>query len=338
MSAPTHVGRTGIGALFASRRLIFAHPQLTFVAKRLRRFILSLLALVTASFAMIHMVPGDPVRAALGPSASQALVDQTRTQLGLNRSLAGQFFSYLHGVLSGDLGSSIIQREPVGAVLQQRLPATAALAVAALLLTIVVGVSAGMLTGALGSDGRRRATDYAFTVTTGLFAAVPEYLLGVGLVYVLAVSLGWFPVAGHAGLSSYVLPVVALAAGPAAVIARMVRVETRRALREGYVLTARSKRLSGRVVYLRHLLPNVLTSVLTFSGLLFGGLIAGTVVVENVFAWPGVGATIVTAITGKDYALVQGIVLVYGAAILAVNLLVDVAIAAIDPRSSLLDR
>lgn len=338
MTGPTHAERSRLIARFASRRPLSGHPRLLFVAGRLRRFVLSLLALVTASFAMIHLVPGDPVRAALGPGASQALVDQTRAELGLNRPLISQYLGYLHGVLSGDLGSSIMQRESVTGVLQQRLPATAALAAAALLVTVAVGVPVGLLVGALGRDGRRPVAEHSFTVVTGLLGAAPEYLSGVGLVYLLAVSAGWFPVAGDSGPASYVLPVVSLAAGPAAVIARMARVETRRALREGYVLTARSKRLPGRVVYLRHVLPNMATSVLTVSGLLLGGLVAGTVVVENVFAWPGIGATIVTAITGKDYALAQGIVLVYGAAILAVNLLVDVAIAGIDPRSSILDR
>lgn len=328
MSIATHAGMGRFSA----------HPRVAFAARRLRRFILSLLALVTASFAMIHLVPGDPVRAALGPSAPQDLVEQTRAALGLDRPLADQYFSYLRGVFSGDLGTSIMSREPVSLVLEQRLPATAGLAAAALALTLAVGIPLGMAAGVLGRDGRRPGSDFTFTVVTGLFSALPEFLLAVGLVYWLAVSLQWFPVAGGTGPGAYVLPVFSLAVGPATVIARMMRVETRRALREDYVRTARSKRLRGRVIYLKHVLPNVLTSTLTVSGLLLGGLIAGTVVVENVFAWPGVGGAIVTAITSKDYALVQGFVLVYGAAILAVNLLVDVAIAAIDPRSSILER
>jgi peptide/nickel transport system permease protein len=155
---------------------------------------------------------------------------------------------------------------------------------------------------------------------------------------VFGVSLHALPVAGRAGPSSYVLPVISLAAAPTAVIARLVRVETIRSLQEDYVRTARSKRLAPATIYLRHVLPNVLTAALTSAGLMFGALIAGTVVVENVFAWPGIGATIVNSITGKDYSLVQGIVLVYGALILSVNLLVDLALAAIDPRSGVARR
>lgn len=314
------------------------NPWLRFAVRRLRRFLLSLAVLVTAAFAMVHLVPGDPVRAALGPNASQSVVDRTRASMGLDHSLVRQYADYVRGVASGDLGNSVGTRQPVADVLTDRLPATLSIAVPAALLTLLLGVPLGLAAGAHRAQRGATPVDLAFSATTSFFAVLPGLLLAVGLVYVLAVSWRWFPIAGRDGLSSYVLPVAALAAGPTAVVARLVRSETEHAAGVDYVRTARAKRLGFAAIHLKHILPNVLTSALTVSGLLLGSLIAGTVVIENVFAWPGIGATIVTSITGKDYALVQGIVLAYGAVILLVNLVVDVALAMIDPRTTVADR
>jgi peptide/nickel transport system permease protein len=314
------------------------HARLRFALRRLRRFLLSLAVLVTAAFAMVHLVPGDPVRAALGPNASEAVVDRTRASMGLDHSLPRQYADYVKGVASGDLGTSVGMRQPVADVLADRVPATLGIALPAALLTLLLGVPLGLCAGAYRARHGATGADLAFSTATSFFAVLPGLLLSVALVYVLAVSWRWFPVAGRGGLDSYVLPVAALAAGPTAVVARLVRSETEHAVGADYVRTARAKRLGPATIHLKHILPNVLTSALTVSGLLLGSLIAGTVVIENVFAWPGIGATIVTSITGKDYALVQGIVLVYGAVILLANLLVDVALATIDPRTTVTDR
>jgi peptide/nickel transport system permease protein len=166
-------------------------------------------------------------------------------------------------------------------------------------------------------------------------ATIPEFLLAVGLVWVFGVQLGWFPVAGRGGPSSYVLPVLSLAAGPAAVLARIVRIEMASVLNADYIRTARAKRLPPRRIYLRHALPNAVTASLTIGGLLLSSLVAGTVLVENVFAWPGLGSTIVQSILSKDYPVVQGVVLVYGTGVLLVNVAVDVALALLDPRSAI---
>jgi peptide/nickel transport system permease protein len=149
------------------------------------------------------------------------------------------------------------------------------------------------------------------------------------------VTLRWFAAAGQTGPSSYVLPILALSAGPLAALARLVRVEALRSFGEDYIRTARAKRLPARLVYLRHALPNILTSTLTFAGLMLSSLVAGTVLVENVFAWPGLGTTIVQSITQNDYALVQGVVLIYGAGVLLVNLAVDITLGLLDPRSTI---
>ena len=162
---------------------------------------------------------------------------------------------------------------------------------------------------------------------------IPDFLLGVALVYVFGVSLGWLPVAGNDSPEAYVLPVLALAVGTAAILARIIRVEMVAVLEADFVRTARAKRLPARTVYLGHALPNALTASLTLGGLILGALVASTVLVENVFAWPGLGSTIASSILNKDYPLVQAIVLVYGVGVLLVNTGVDVSLAVLDPRS-----
>lgn len=314
---------------------IAASPWPGFVARRGRRLLASLWVLVTASFLMIHLIPGDPVRASLGELAPQELVDARRAALGLNDPLWLQYGRYLRGLATGDWGSSIATDQSVAQVIAERLPATLEIAILAFALTMAVSIPLGVLMAALTRGGRRRRTELAFTSASVAVAAIPEFLLAVGLVYVFAVSLGWVPVAGRAGPGSYVLPTVALASGPTAVLSRVVRVEMLAVLGTDHVRTARAKRLPAPVVYLRHALPNAITTTLTLGGLLLGGLVAGTVLVENVLAWPGLGSTIVTSILAKDYPVVQGIVLVYGAGVLAINLLVDVALAALDPRSAI---
>jgi peptide/nickel transport system permease protein len=183
--------------------------------------------------------------------------------------------------------------------------------------------------------GRRRGGELAFTSTSVFLAAIPEFLLAVALVYVFSVKLGWLPVAGRGTAASYVLPVLSLAIAPTAVLARIMRVELLSVLGNDYVRTARAKRLPARLVYVRHALPNALTATLTLGGLLLTSLVAGTVLVENVFAWPGLGSSIVQSILQRDYPLVQGIVLVYGVMVLVVNLVVDVLLAVLDPRSTI---
>ncbi|MEV6448333.1 ABC transporter permease [Amycolatopsis sp. NPDC051716] len=310
-------------------------PWPAFAARRLTRFAVSLWALVTAAFLMIHLVPGDPVRAALGMTAPADLVRAKRLELGLDDPLWVQYGHYLRGLLTGDLGTSMASGQPVTQVIGDRLPATLQLAIPAFAVVVAVAIPVGVVFAVLTRGGRRRGGELAFTSVSVFLAAVPEFLVAVALVALFAVGLGWFPVAGGDDVSAYVLPVAALATGPAAVLARMVRVELLSVLGADFVRTARAKRLPARLVYVRHALPNALTATLTLGGLMLTGLVAGTVLVENVFAWPGLGSTIVQSILQKDYPLVQGIVLVYGVGVLLVNLLVDVVLGLLDPRSAI---
>ncbi|MEV4259435.1 ABC transporter permease, partial [Spirillospora sp. NPDC049652] len=338
-------GRTGSGGRrFAGRglggrglggRLEETHPWAAFAVRRAGRLAVSLLVLVTASFAMIHLVPGDPVRAALGPTADPQLVADRRHALGLDRPLLEQYWNFLSGLAHLRLGDSISTDVPVAQVISSRLPASLEIAVPAFALILAVAIPVGMAAAVLTREGRRRGTELGFATVTGVLGAVPEFLLAVGLVAVFAVAVPVLPVASRGGASSYVLPVLSLAAVPAAALARIVRVEALRVLGEDYMRTARAKRLPARLRYLRHALPNLLTASLTLGGLLFTSLITGTVLVENVFAWPGLGTAIVQAITQKDYPLVQGVVLVYGTAALLITFAVDVAVALADPRSTI---
>ncbi|MFB9312765.1 ABC transporter permease [Nocardioides plantarum] len=314
-----------------------SHRWVRFAVRRLARLVGSLAVLVTAAFAMIHLIPGDPVRGALGPTAPAALVEARRESLGLNDPLWEQYWHYLQGLFTGDLGTSLTMQLPVSDIVAQRLPATLTLAVLGFVVAVAVAVPLGVAMGVVTRRGRGRRSELAFTTTSVVLGTIPDFLIGVGLVYVFGVSLDWLPVAGNETADAYVLPVAALAVGPAAILARIIRVEMVSVLEADFVRTARAKRLPARTVYLGHALPNALTAALTLGGLLLGSLVAGTVLIENVFAWPGLGKTIVSSILSKDYPVVQAIVLVYGVSVLLANTVVDVALALLDPRSMVVE-
>ena len=294
---------------------------------------LSLLVLVTATFVMVHLIPGDPVAGALGDAATPQLIAQRRTELGLDRPIVEQFFTYLGHLLTGDFGRSIVTDSPVSDLITQRFPNTLKLALPAFLLVILIALPIGLLTAVRTRGGRGRATRGVFVGVTGLLNSIPDYVLATLLSVLFVVGIKAFPAAGDNGLSSYVLPVTALVIGPAASLSRIVRVEALKVLDAEYVRAAKSRRLPARLRYWRHVLPNMMTASLTFGTLILSGLVAGTVLVENVFGWPGVGTVISQAVIQKDYPTVQGVLLVLGAAVLLLNMVVDVVLGILDPRS-----
>ncbi|XVU28339.1 ABC transporter permease [Actinoplanes sp. CA-054009] len=304
-----------------------------FGARRAGRLLLSVWVLVTAAFLMIHVLPGDPVRASLGPTAPLSLIEQRREAMGLNDPLWLQYVNYLGHLVTGDLGVSMTSGLPVDEVISSRLGSTVVMALLAFAVAVVISVPLGLLMAVLARSNRNR--DWFLTSAGVVVATIPEFLMAVGLVFVFSVQLGWTPVAGRSGPTSYILPVLALAIGPAFMLARIIRVELLSVLQADYIRTARAKRLRPAAIYLRHALPNALTATLTVGGLLLGALVAGTVLIENIFAWPGLGGTIVQSILAKDYPTVQGVVLVYGVGVLLINLVVDVALAVLDPRSAI---
>jgi peptide/nickel transport system permease protein len=289
--------------------------------------------LVVGSFLLIHVIGGDPVRNALGLDASEAQMQALREQLHLNDSLPAQFGRYVQGLLHLDLGESFVSQQPVTDTLKARLWNSLALASVAIVIVGFASVVIGTITGALTQFGAKRPVQVGFVGITGVMVAIPEFLLATLLVFLFAVRFPLFPVAGKTGASSYVLPAAALAIAPTALLARIIRIETVKVLGSDYMRTARSKHLPRRTFYVRHVMPNSLTSGITIGGLIFSSLIGGSVVIENVFGWPGIGTTLVSAILARDYPLVQGILLVFGLLVLVVNTLVDIALALINPRS-----
>jgi peptide/nickel transport system permease protein len=312
---------------------VVPHPWVRFGVRRLGRLLVSLWVLVTASFLMIHLIPGDPVRAALGPTAPPALVSAKRAEMGLDDPLVVQYWHYVQNLFTGDLGTSVVSQLPVSQIVSQRLPATLELALLAFVVAVALAVPMGVAMGVLTRRGHGRRTELVFTTSSVVLGIIPDFLVGVGLVYVFGVNLGWLPVAGNDTPSAYVLPVFALAIGAAAILARIIRIEMVTVLEADFVRTARAKRLPKATVYLGHALPNALTAALTLGGLILSAMVAGTVLVENVFAWPGLGSTIVSSILNKDYQVVQAIVIVYGVGVLLVNTTVDISLALLDPRS-----
>ena len=311
--------REGRWAMFALRRLV--------------RLVLSLLILVAATFVMVRLIPGDPVQTALGDQATPQLVAQRRHELGLDRPVPQQFARYVHGVVTGDFGRSIVTGAPVSDLLTTRFPNTLRLAVPAFFLVVLIAMPLGLLTAVRTRGGRGRHVRSIFVNVTGLLNSIPDYVLATLLSLAFVVTIKAFPPAWNGSLSAYVLPVTALVVGPAASLSRIVRVEALKVLDAEYIRAARARRLPTALRYWRHVLPNMMTASLTYGTLILAGLIAGTVLVENVFGWPGVGTVISQAVIQKDYPLIQGILLVLGATVLILNMIVDVVLGVLDPRS-----
>jgi peptide/nickel transport system permease protein len=299
---------------YASLRLALALPTLAGV-------------LVLVSL-LLRLVPGDPIDVMLGEGASGAERAQLRVALGFDRPAWRQLADFTLGVLHGDLGRSVVSGQPVGRLLLERYPATLELAAAALLVAVAIALP-------LGAAAALRPGSTADRASLGLAAAqtaLPTFCLGPLLILVFAVELPWFPVAGRGGVASLVLPALTLGFGMAAILARQLRTALIEALALDCVRTARAKGLGPLRVFLVHALPNAATATLTVLGLQLGGLLAGAIVTETIFAWPGLGRLLMQAIGGRDYPLVQGCVLAIAATYVGVNLLTDLAQAAIDPR------
>ncbi|MEW1718846.1 ABC transporter permease [Streptomyces sp. NPDC093109] len=310
-------------------------PRARFVLTRVARALVSLVIVVVATFLILPLVPGDPVRAALGPSATPELVARTRAELGLDRPQLQQFTDYVSGLFRGEFGVSLQSHRPVAATLTERFPTTLALACLAFLVALVGAVPLGVATAVSAWSGRRRRLGAGVSWLLGALIAIPNFLLAVGFIALFAITLKLLPAAGWGSPPEAVLPVLALAVGPLAYLARIVHVEMLAVLGTPYMTTARAKRLPARLLHLRHALPNMITASLTAGGLVLTGLVASTVIIETVFAIPGLGSTIVSSITSKDYPMIQGVVLVYAVMVLGLNLLVDLIIATVDPRSSI---
>ncbi len=297
----------------------------------LRRLLLALpvvLGVATLVFLLIHMIPGDPVEIMLGETARTADREALREALGLDRPIHVQYASFLSGLCSGDLGVSLQQRRPVTALIREHYPATLQLTFAAMLISLLIALPAGILSG---------IRQYSFWDHSTMFMALlgvsmPNFWLGPLLIWLFSIQLGWLPVSGKGGLSHILLPALTLGASMAAIVARMTRSSVLEVLRADYVMTARAKGLSEKRIILKHVLRNAMIPVLTVVGLQFGALLAGAIITETIFSWPGLGTLTVKAIQTRDYPLVQGCVLVIALSYVLVNLLTDLLYGVIDPR------
>jgi ABC-type dipeptide/oligopeptide/nickel transport system permease component len=297
----------------------------------LKRFLLTLPALwlvLTLVFLMIHIVPGDPVEQMLGEGAAPGAAAQLRHSLGLDQPLGLQYGHYLLGLFRGDLGQSFKFQAPVRQIILERYPATLQLAFLALLVCAAIAIPAGVL----AAHRRGQTPDRLIGVFTLFGLAIPNFALGPLLILLFSIEIGLLPVSGRNGLGSYVLPAATLGAALAAILTRMVRGAMLEELSADYIRTARAKGLSTTAVLFRHGLRNALIPIITILGLQFGTLLAGTIVTETIFSWPGIGRLTVQAISARDYPLLQGCILVISLSYVLVNLLTDAIYSVVDPR------
>jgi peptide/nickel transport system permease protein len=325
----------------------------------LRRLALSIPILFGVSllvFFMLHSAGGDPAQLILGSRADPEAIAALRREMGLDRPLLAQYFSFLSGALRGDFGRSYRSNTPVTAEIAARFPATIELAVAAMAIAVVVGV----VVGALAAVRRHSLLDYVSSATVLLGVSIPTFWLGLILIIVFGLTLRWLPISGRVdprlgadpsapfltiasflrgdwvvardALRHLILPALTLAAWPAAIVARMTRASLIESLGQDYIRTARGKGLTEGWIIRGHSARNALLPVLTVVGLEFGTLLGGAVITETIFAWPGLGQLTVTAIGARDYQMVQGVVVLLAAVFVALNLLVDLLYAVLDPR------
>jgi peptide/nickel transport system permease protein len=279
-------------------------------------------------FMLAHIVPGDPVAQMLGEGARADDLQQLRHTLGLDLPIPVQYGRYLAGVVHGNLGESFRFQQPVLQVVISHYPATLELAFVALLVCAGIGIPAGLM----AAQRRGTSTDHAIGVLTLFGLSVPNFALGPVLILVFSVMLGWLPVSGRGGPLHLILPAVTLGAALAAILTRMVRTSVIEELSSDYVRTARAKGLSESAVLFRHAFRNALIPIITILGLQFGTLLAGTIVTESIFSWPGIGRLAVQAISARDYPLLQGCILMIAVSYVLVNLLTDLVYAFVDPR------
>ena len=307
-----------------------------YLVRRVLAVVPVMFVVVTIVFLLIHLIPGDPVAVILGPDATVAQMQATRTELGLDRPLYEQLLAFYSRLLHGDLGRSYFLNRPVTQALWERAEPTALLTMSALLVAVLIGVPAGLVAGAYPGS----ALDRVLMIGALLGVCIPGFWLSLNFIYFFAVQLRWLPAGGYASvfvdpwaaLRFMVLPAISLGFNQSALIARIARSCMLEVLQQDYIRTARAKGLSQRVVIVGHGFRNAMVPVVTVIGITTAILIGGAVVTEIVFNIPGLGRLIISAILRRDYPVVQGVVLVTAATYVLVNLVVDVLYVFIDPR------
>ena len=283
---------------------------------------------VSLVFLLIHLVPGDPILQMLGEGAPAADVQAARHAYGFDAPLSQQYFNYWKGVLHGDLGQSVRMNQSVSKLVLQRYPYTLQLTLAALFVAVLLSIPAGVRS----AQRRNRWDDRLLSVVSLFGLSFPNFALGPILILLFAIKLGWLPVSGAGSFANLVLPALTMGGALAAILTRMVRTSMLEELSQDYVRTARAKGLPERTVVYRHALRNAMIPIITVLGLQFGALLAGAIVTETIFSWPGIGRLTITAIGNRDYYLVQGCILAIGLTYVAVNFLTDFLYSVANPR------
>ena len=299
----------------------------------LRRFLALIPILIGVSiiiFLVMRLVPGDPARQTLGPEATGEQVEVLRKAWRLDEPLPIQYIAWLQRAVEGDLGRSTVSRVPVTEEIFSRLPATLNLTLASMAVAIVFGLVFGIISAIRHNSLIDRGT--MLLALIGI--CTPSFWLGLILLLLFSVKLGWFPSTGAGGISHLVLPSITLGVGAAAVIARVTRSSMIEVFSEDFIRTARAKGLAERMVVVRHALKNALIPIITILGLEFGGLLAGAVITETVFSYPGIGQLLIKSINNRDFPIVQGALLLFSVQFVLVNLVVDLLYARVDPRIS----
>lgn len=310
--------------------------MLTYVTKRLGSLCLSLIVASLVIFACIEIVPGDPASFMLGINAQPDTIQALRVELGLDQSLAQRYLGWVGGLLGGDMGTSYTYRTPVSDIVSDRLQVSLPLALYALTLTVVVAFPVGILAAAR----RGSVTDITVMGATQLGVAIPNFWFAILMVILFAINLRWFSAGGFPGwdagifpaMKALTLPAIALALPQASILARVMRSSMLDTLSEDYMRTARAKGLTRRQVLWRHALRNAMIPVLTIIGLQFSFLLAGAIIIENVFFLPGLGRLVFQAITQRDLIVVESVVMLLVFAVILLNFFVDIAYAWVDPR------
>jgi peptide/nickel transport system permease protein len=302
--------------------------MLRFIVRRLLLTIPVLLGVATLVFSLIHLVPGDPVQAMLGDSATPQDVADVRARLGLDKPLPVQYGAFLNNVSRGNLGISLRTNQPVTAAIAERMPATFELAFAAMAVATAIALPLGIVAAVRAGT----LADYGATTLALIGISIPNFWLGPLMAIVFSISLGWLPVSGRGSAAHLILPAITLGAPLAAVLARMTRASVIEELRELYVLAARARGVSRLRAVVRHAFRNSLIPIVTVLGLQFGAVLTGAVITETIFAWPGVGRLLIQSINFRDYPMVQGCILLIAVTYVAMNLLTDLVYGLLDPR------
>jgi len=305
--------------------------MIAYLSRRLLQSALILLGVSIITFALLYLLPADPVRQIAGRSATPETVENIRRQLGLDQPFFVQYWRYLTNLLSGDLGRSYIQRSEVTDLIVSRLPASLLLMVGAILCELALGLTMGLV----AAVKRGSATDQVLMVGSFVGVSAPQFVVGLLLLYVFAVKLDWFPIGGYGTWRHLVLPSLTLGILGAGWYSRMMRSSMVDVLRQDYIRTARAKGLARGTILLRHALPNAILPVIAMIGIDIGLFMGGIVVVESVFGWPGIGQLAWQAIQRVDIPIIMGVTLVSACAIVLGNLLADIIVPFIDPRIKL---